>query len=316
MKLIKTFDGFLRGHFNFESIVKSILAISLIQLVVICLGVNLNFIHLAIPLLYFFTRKTASHVEPSAGEFVLHFSVVILVILLPSLFPFKYIGSLIFAYVLTYLMLIYKEVKTIKPSSANQSILGFIGFFCNYMIACLIAKTIFFLVTYIYADFGVEYVFFQTGLSVLVLLFSLLSLVNINGANKTILNQVPAFMVNKADIQSYSYVVEDKERTIVDFFETSDEFLANSFSLEDLADAVGLSKQEVSTVINHQLNSSFYHMVAQYRILHAKELLQERNNLTIEAIVEECGFSSKSTFNKYFKLFVGKTPSVYRSQIA
>jgi len=123
-------------------------------------------------------------------------------------------------------------------------------------------------------------------------------------------------MVNKAEIQSYSYVVEDKERTIVDFFETSDEFLANSFSLEDLADAVGLSKQEVSTVINHQLNSSFYHMVAQYRILHAKELLQERNNLTIEAIVEECGFSSKSTFNKYFKLFVGKTPSVYRSQIA
>ncbi|WHT39863.1 MULTISPECIES: helix-turn-helix domain-containing protein [Myroides] len=316
MKLIKTFDGFLRGHFNFESIVKSILAISLIQLVVICLGVNLNFIHLAIPLLYFFTRKTASHVEPSASEFVLHVSVVILVILLPSLFPFQYIGSLIFAYVLTYLMLIYKEVKTIKPSSANQSILGFIGFFCNYLIACLIAKTIFFLVTYIYADFGVEYVFFQTGLSVLVLLFSLLSLVNINEANKTILNQVPAFMVNKAEIQSYSYVVEDKERTIVDFFETSDEFLANSFSLEDLADAVGLSKQEVSTVINHQLNSSFYHMVAQYRILHAKELLQERNNLTIEAIVEECGFSSKSTFNKYFKLFVGKTPSVYRSQIA
>lgn len=316
MKLVKTFDGFLRGHFNFESIVKSILAISLIQLVVICLGVNLNFIHLAIPLLYFFTRKTASQVEPAMGEFILHFSLVILVILLPSLFPFKYVGSLIFAYVLTYLMLIYKDVKTIKPSSANQSILGFIGFFSNYMIACLIAKTIFFLVTYIYADFGVEYVFFQTGLAVLVFLFSLLSLVNINGSNKTLLNQVPTFMVSKADIQSYSEVLEDKERTIVDFFETSDEFLTNSFSLEDLADAVGLSKQEVSTVINHQLNSSFYHMVAQYRILHAKELLQERNNLTIEAIVEECGFSSKSTFNKYFKLFVGKTPSVYRSQIA
>ncbi|MGS4346957.1 helix-turn-helix domain-containing protein [Myroides odoratus] len=316
MKLIKTFDGFLRGHFNFESIVKSILAISLIQLIVICLGVNLNFIHLAIPLLYFFTRKTATQVEPTITEFVLHFGLVILVILLPSLFPFKYIGSLIFAYVLTYLMLIYKDVKTIKPSSANQSILGFIGFFCNYMIACLIAKIIFFLVTYIYADFGVDYVFFQTGLSVLVLLFSLLSLVNINESNKVLLHQVPAFMVNKADIQSYSEVVEDKERIIVDFFETSDEFLANSFSLEDLADAVGLSKQEVSTVINHQLNSSFYHMVAQYRILHAKALLQERNNLTIEAIVEECGFSSKSTFNKYFKLFVGKTPSVYRNQIA
>ncbi|MBB1138876.1 helix-turn-helix domain-containing protein [Myroides sp. WP-1] len=315
MKLIKTFDGFLRGHFNFESIVKSILAISLIQLIVICLGISLNFNHLAIPLLYFFTRKTARKVEPSVGEFLFHYSIVVVVILLPSLFPFKYFGSIIFAYVLTYLMLLYKEVKSIEPSSTNQSVLGFIGFFCNYLIACLIAKTIFFVMTYIFADFGVEYVFFQVGLTVLVLLFSLLSLVNIQGGNKGLLNQVPNFIVNKTDIRSFQTGLEDKERVIIQFFETSDDFLANSFSLEDLAGAVSLNKQEVSAVINHQLNSSFYHMVAQYRILHAKELLQERNNLTIEAIVEECGFSSKSTFNKYFKLFVGKTPSVYRSQI-
>ncbi|WP_413514012.1 helix-turn-helix domain-containing protein [Myroides odoratus] len=316
MKLIKTFDGFLKDHFNFESIVKSILAISLIQLAVIYLGVNLNFSHLAIPLLYFFTRKTAGKEEPSTGEFALHYGIAIVVILMPNLFPFKYIESLVFAYVLTYLMLLYKEMKTIQPSSSNQSILGFIGFFCNYLIAFLMARSIFFVVSYIFSDFGVEYVFFQIGLIVLLLLFSLLNLINIQGRNRTLLNQVPNFIISKADIRSFNAVLENKERIIVDFFETSDEFLATSFSLEDLADAVGLTKQEVSTVINHQLNSSFYHMMAQYRILHAKELLQERNNLTIEAIVEECGFSSKSTFNKYFKLFVGKTPSVYRSQIA
>lgn len=315
MKLIKTFDGFLRGHFNFESIVKSILAISLIQLIVICLGVDLNLSYLAIPLLYFFTRKTASRVEPSVGEFFFHYTMAVFVILLPNLFSFKYIGSLVFVYVLTYLMLLYKEMKSIQPSNSNQSVLGFIGFFCNYLIACLIAKAIFFVVTYTFADLGIEYVFFHIGLTVLVLLFSLLSLVNISGGNKTILNQVPSFIVNKADIRALHARLENKERVIIDFFETSDDYLTNSFSLEDLADAVNLNKQEVSTVINHQLNSSFYHMVAQYRILHAKELLQERNNLTIEAIVEECGFSSKSTFNKYFKLFVGKTPSVYRNQI-
>lgn len=315
MKLIKTFDGFLKGHFNFESIVKSVLAISLIQLIVICLGVNLNFSHLAIPLLYFFTRKTANKAEPSSGEFLLHYSIAILVILLPSLFPIKLIGSLVFAYVLTYLMLLYKEMKSVQPSTSNQSVLGFIGFFCNYLIACLIARMIFFVVTYIFADFAVEYVFFQTGLTVSVLLFSLFSLLNYYEGNKVLLSQVPGFVVSKADIHALHSRSEDKERVIIEFFETSDDFLSNSFSLEDLADAVNLNKQEVSTVINHQLNSSFYHMVAQYRILHAKKLLQVRNNLTIEAIVEECGFSSKSTFNKYFKLFVGKTPSVYRNQI-
>lgn len=315
MKLIKTFDGFLRGHFNFESIVKSVLAISLIQLIVIGLGVNLNFSHLAIPLLYFFTRKTANKAEPSVGEFFFHYSLAVLIILLPSLFAFKLIGSLVFAYVLTYLMLLYKEMKSIQPSNSNQSVLGFIGFFCNFLIAGLIVRAIFFVVTYIFADFGVEYVFFQTGLAVSLLLFSLFSLFNYQEGNKVLLNQGTEFVVTKTDTHALHTKFEDKERVIIEFFETSDDFLANSFSLEDLADAVNLNKQEVSTVINHQLNSSFYHMVAQYRILHAKELLQVRNNLTIEAIVEECGFSSKSTFNKYFKLFVGKTPSVYRNQI-
>ncbi|MDM1408438.1 helix-turn-helix domain-containing protein [Myroides sp. DF42-4-2] len=315
MKLIKTFDGFLRGHFNFESIVKSVLALSVIQLIAIGLGLNLDFSLLTIPLLYFFTRKTARKVEPSAVAFFAHYSLAVLVILLPSLFPSKFIGTVVFAYVLTYLMVLYKEMKSIPSSSSNQSVLGFIGFFCNYLIARLIVRAIFFVVLYIFADFGVEYVFIQTGLVVTVLLFCLFTLLNYNDKTNEILVQIPTLGVSKIEGNALTPRYEDKERVIITFFETSDDFLANSFSLEDLADAVNLNKHEVSTVINHQLNSSFYHMVAQYRILHAKKLLQIRNNLTIEAIVEECGFSSKSTFNKYFKLFVGKTPSVYRNQI-
>ena len=315
MKLIKTFDGFLRGHFNFESIVKSVLALSVIQLIAIGLGLNLDFSLLTIPLLYFFTRKTARKVEPSAVAFFAHYSLAVLVILLPSLFPSKFIGTVVFAYVLTYLMVLYKEMKSIPSSSSNQSVLGFIGFFCNYLIARLIVRAIFFVVLYIFADFGVEYVFIQTGLVVTVLLFCLFTLLNYNDKTNEILVQIPTLGVSKIEGNALTPRYEDKERVIIAFFETSDDFLANSFSLEDLADAVNLNKHEVSTVINHQLNSSFYHMVAQYRILHAKKLLQIRNNLTIEAIVEECGFSSKSTFNKYFKLFVGKTPSVYRNQI-
>ncbi|MBB1151228.1 AraC family transcriptional regulator [Myroides sp. NP-2] len=315
MKLIKTFDGFLRGHFNFESIVKSVLALSVIQLIAIGLGLNLDFSLLTIPLLYFFTRKTARKVEPSAVAFFAHYSLAVLVILLPSLFPSKFIGTVVFAYVLTYLMVLYKEMKSIPSSSSNQSVLGFIGFFCNYLIARLIVRAIFFVVLYIFADFGVEYVFIQTGLVVTVLLFCLFTLLNYNDKTNEILVQIPTLGVSKIEGNALTPRYEDKERVIITFFETSDDFLANSFSLEDLADAVNLNKHEVSTVINHQLNSSFYHMIAQYRILHAKKLLQIRNNLTIEAIVEECGFSSKSTFNKYFKLFVGKTPSVYRNQI-
>ena len=61
------------------------------------------------------------------------------------------------------------------------------------------------------------------------------------------------------------------------------------------------------------MGKSFYVLVSEYRINYAKEILKEDNNITIESLAYECGFNSKSTFNKYFKEQTGYSPSEYRS---
>ena len=63
------------------------------------------------------------------------------------------------------------------------------------------------------------------------------------------------------------------------------------------------------------MGKNFYQVVSEYRIKHAEELLKEDVNITIETLSYECGFNSKSTFNKYFKEYTGYSPSEYRESV-
>lgn len=101
---------------------------------------------------------------------------------------------------------------------------------------------------------------------------------------------------------------------VLNYLDTVDSYLDCDFSLQHLADALGVNRVKLSEVINRDLNTNFYALVAQYRIQSAKKLLCDKQNLLIEGVMQEVGFSSKITFNKYFKSFVGMTPSEFRRQ--
>jgi AraC-like DNA-binding protein len=87
-------------------------------------------------------------------------------------------------------------------------------------------------------------------------------------------------------------------------------------SLSGLADRLKLSSHHVSQVINERLGSSFYSLLAFYRIEAAKNYLKNQDNekTSIEEIMETVGYSSRSSFNTAFKKQTGKTPSQFREQ--
>jgi AraC-like DNA-binding protein len=93
-------------------------------------------------------------------------------------------------------------------------------------------------------------------------------------------------------------------------------FLKNDLSLDDFADAAGVNNYELSHYLNHQINSSFYRLVNKYRVEEVKKMLNSNinNKFTLLAIAFECGFNSKSSFNRIFKEFTGLTPKEYKSQ--
>ncbi|RXK83517.1 helix-turn-helix transcriptional regulator [Filimonas effusa] len=97
------------------------------------------------------------------------------------------------------------------------------------------------------------------------------------------------------------------------FLEESRCFLDPDLSQEKLAAETGIPRHHLSQLLSVFFVNSFYQFIAGHRIVYAMQLLKNsRENYTLESFAQACGFHSKSTFNKYFKEYVGCTPSEYR----
>lgn len=91
-----------------------------------------------------------------------------------------------------------------------------------------------------------------------------------------------------------------------------------NFSLNDLAAAISESRNDISYVLNNNLNQTFYNYINELRIQESKNLLTNPNLLhfTIEGIAAESGFKSMSVFYRFFKEIEGVTPAVFRKNSA
>lgn len=95
-------------------------------------------------------------------------------------------------------------------------------------------------------------------------------------------------------------------------------YLDPMISLAKFAAEAGVSRHKCSKQLRMESGKSFYQLIAEYRIDHARNLVKQdvHNELTIEGIAEACGFNSKASFNRYFKDMCGCTPSEYRRQFS
>ena len=101
------------------------------------------------------------------------------------------------------------------------------------------------------------------------------------------------------------------------YMEEEKPYLDNQLSLEALAHQTGMTKHDLSQVINDQLNTNFFGFVNEYRVRDFKQRLQrsQYEHYTLLGIALETGFNSKSSFNSIFKKTEGMTPSEYKKSL-
>lgn len=121
----------------------------------------------------------------------------------------------------------------------------------------------------------------------------------------------------RQDERTVPYQFSYKHQVIVEqilaFFETGDAYLKHDFTLEALGKCISNPNLHlISFAINNHLHTTFYKLVAYYRILYSLQLFVHRQDWTLIAIAESVGFKSVNTFNKYFKELTGVTPVEYR----
>ena len=83
--------------------------------------------------------------------------------------------------------------------------------------------------------------------------------------------------------------------------------------IADLAKMADISSHKLSYVLSQHHNVGFYDLINQYRIAEFKRIVESGadQTLTLTAMSERAGFSSRSSFFRCFKKLEGITPGEY-----
>ena len=109
-------------------------------------------------------------------------------------------------------------------------------------------------------------------------------------------------------------VVEDYFKALMVFMEEKKPYLLEDCNIQFISEQTNICVHHLSNILNQRINKNFSDFVNEYRINEAKNILtsSQSKQMTLEAIGYECGFGSKSSFNKVFKKLTNYTPSEYR----
>jgi len=95
-------------------------------------------------------------------------------------------------------------------------------------------------------------------------------------------------------------------------------YLDEDLTLGKLAEQLSTTDKKLSTMLNQYLNTTFYDLINKYRVEAVKEKINLVSyiNYNLFGIACECGFKSRTSFNRIFKKETGLSPSDYKKSIS
>lgn len=129
-------------------------------------------------------------------------------------------------------------------------------------------------------------------------------------------------IVSKAKSKYAGSSLKEGERlqylnNLKDYMNLQKPYLDETVSLTKLANALNIPVHHLSQIINEEFGLNFFDFINHYRVeeVKAKMLDPKFANFSLLGIAFECGFNSKSSFNRVFKKITGLTPSKFKDQI-
>jgi len=115
----------------------------------------------------------------------------------------------------------------------------------------------------------------------------------------------------KSDLEEVEQIIARLQKAMTE----KSLFKNPNLKVNDVAREINISGHYLSRILNENIEKNFTLFVNEYRINEACTLLSQTTNITIEAIGDEVGFNSKSTFFATFKKIKGTTPGVYQQSV-
>ncbi len=101
-----------------------------------------------------------------------------------------------------------------------------------------------------------------------------------------------------------------------EYLKNDQPFLEPDLALATVADHLGYTRNQISFVINHLLDKTFYDLINGCRIDHAiANMSRSENTLSILELGFDAGFNSVSGFYSAFKKHTGKAPAQYLREL-
>lgn len=214
----------------------------------------------------------------------------------------------------------YRKITLEEVSFADEVAFKWIQHFTLAFSFILILRVVFFIVNPEWGEFGSKYWYY--------LCFSVLFLyIAITGYSNTVRTTVKSGHANLVSLdaplivsnskanedQEFSLNLQEWKAKITAVFELEEIYKNPNLTLTDVALHLDTNRNVISNVINKEIKLNFNDFVNKKRTEAVIEMLKKGEHIhsSLLGIALECGFNSKTTFNRAFKKQTGLTPKQY-----